>query len=219
MDLSRRQLFIYLALALVVVVVGLRFVMPKHSPDDGASALSLAAVSAPSPVAAASGGPVPSVSPSAARVVAYVCGAVARAGVYELAVGARVADFIAQAGGATGRADLDGLNLAAVVTDGQQVVVPRRGESGQSDAGAAAATGATPAATSGSSSPAPGAPVNLNTATLEQLDTLPGVGPSTAQKIVDYRTEHGSFGSVDELNNVSGIGDVRFAELKDLVTI
>ena len=139
-----------------------------------------------------------------AEVVIDVAGAVRRPGLYRLAQGSRVADAVRRAGGATRRADLSLLNLAQLVSDGEQVIVPRRG------APAAAASGATGAV------PATG-PVHLNSATVEQLDTLPGVGPVTAQKIVDYRTKHGAFSSVDELDAIPGIGPARLDELRDLV--
>jgi competence protein ComEA len=118
--------------------------------------------------------------------------------------GARIADALARAGGATRKADLTAVNLAAPIADGEQVVVPRRGA-----AGVVAAPGAAAGAAQG--------PVHLNTATLEQLDGLPGVGPVTAQKILDYRTEHGAFHSVDELDAVPGIGPARLDTLRDLV--
>src|SRR4051812_33442411 len=142
-------------------------------------------------------------------VVVHVAGAVRDAGVYRLRAGARVDDALARAGGATPRADLSQVNLAAKVEDGRQVLVPRR-----------VAAAAAPAATGTATAPGqPAVPVNLNTATLEQLDTLPGVGPATAQKILDYRQEHGGFGSVDELGEVPGIGDVRLAALRDQVRV
>jgi competence protein ComEA len=141
------------------------------------------------------------------RVVVDVVGAVRRPGLYRLAQGARVADAVTRAGGSTRKADLSLVNLAALVSDGEQVVVPRRG------AGVAAAG----AAGTGSASGIPTGPVHLNSATVEQLDTLPGVGPVTAQKIVDYRQKHGAFTSVDELDAVSGIGPARLDELRDLV--
>ena len=140
-------------------------------------------------------------APSA--VVVDVVGAVRRPGLYRLAQGARIADAVSRAGGATRRADLALINLAAPLADGEQVVVPRRGA-------AVAAGGAGVAAT-------PSGPVHLNNATLEELDALPGVGPVTAQKIVDYRTQHGGFGSVDELDAVPGIGPARLADLRPLV--
>src|SRR5262249_22612841 len=129
--------------------------------------------------------------------------AVRRPGLYRVRTGERVADAVARAGGPTRRADLELINLAALVADGEQVVVPRRGTA----AGAAGADGTAP--TSG--------PVHLNSATLEQLDALPGVGPVTAQKIVTYRTEHGAFRSVDELDAVPGIGPARLSDLRPLV--
>jgi competence protein ComEA len=144
-------------------------------------------------------------------VVVHVAGAVRNAGVYRLRVGARVNDALARAGGATSRADLSQVNLAAKVEDGRQVLVPRR---------MPAAAVAAPASGGAAAAPGqPAVPVSLNTATLEQLDSLPGVGPATAQKILDYREEHGGFGSVDELGEVPGIGDVRLAALRDLVRV
>ena len=141
--------------------------------------------------------------PKATQLYVDVVGAVRRPGLYRVGTGARVADAVARAGGPTRKAELELLNLAALVADGEQVVVPRRG-----GAGAAAVAGA-PSASSG--------PVHLNSATLDQLDALPGVGPVTAQKIVDYRTQHGGFGSVDELDAVPGIGPARLADLRPLV--
>jgi competence protein ComEA len=141
-------------------------------------------------------------------VVVHVAGAVRNAGVYRLRAGARVDDALARAGGATPRADLSQVNLAAKVEDGRQVLVPRR---------VAAAAAPAPAGTAAPGQPV--VPLNLNTATLEQLDTLPGVGPATAQKIIDYREQHGGFGSVDELGEVPGIGDVRLASLREQVRV
>ena len=134
------------------------------------------------------------------RLYVHVVGGVRHPGLYRLPQGSRVADALARAGGATPKAQIELVNLAAPVADGQQIVVPRRGA-----AVVATATGAT------------GGPVHLNSATLEQLDALPGVGPVTAQKILDYRQEHGAFGSVDELDAVSGIGPARLDELRKVV--
>jgi competence protein ComEA len=142
------------------------------------------------------------------RVLVHVAGAVRHPGVYTLRAGARAADAVERAGGAGPRADLSAVNLAAKLEDGRQVLVPRR-----PPRGAAAAPGAAGAPA------APAAPVDLNTATLEELDTLDGVGPATAQKIIDYRQEHGGFGSVDELGQVSGIGEKRMAALRDHVRV
>jgi competence protein ComEA len=144
------------------------------------------------------------------RLVVHVAGAVRDPGVYRLAAGARVDDAVARAGGATRRADLGGLNLAAELEDGRQVLVPERAQGG----GGASASGAAVAP-----APAPGQPLNLNTATLEQLDTLSGIGPLTAQKILDYREELGGFGSIEELGEIPGIGEKRLASLREEVTL
>jgi competence protein ComEA len=143
-------------------------------------------------------------SPKRAAAYVDVVGAVRRPGLYRVRTGERVADAVARAGGPTRKADLELINLAALVADGEQVVVPRRG------AAAAVAAG------TGGGAPTSG-PVHLNSATLDQLDALPGVGPVTAQKIVTYRTQHGGFGSVDELDAVPGIGPARLADLRPLV--
>jgi competence protein ComEA len=155
-------------------------------------------------------------SPSAAHMLAaepapvrmlvvHVVGAVRAPGLYELSEGSRIDDAISKAGGAKPRAALELVNLAAPVADGQQVVVPVR-----------TAEGAGP---SGSSGSAPGGKVHLNSATLEELDALPGIGPITAQKILDYRAANGAFRSVDELDAVPGIGPARMAELEPLVDL
>ena len=113
-----------------------------------------------------------------------------------------MADAVARAGGATRKADLTFVNLAAPLADGTQVVVPVKAPAG----GAPAAGSAT----------APAGPVHLNSATLEQLDELPGVGPVTAQKILDYRQEHGAFSSLEEIDAIPGIGPARIEQLKDV---
>ena len=140
-------------------------------------------------------------------------GAVRRPGLYRLREGARVADAVARAGGSTRRAELAALNLAAPLVDGIQVLVPARARvAGIAPSGDADVT-APAAAVAGL-----GAKVSLGTATAEELDELPGVGPVTAQKILDYRAEHGPFRSVDELDAVPGIGPTRVEQLRDLVT-
>jgi competence protein ComEA len=147
------------------------------------------------------------------RVVVHVAGAVRRPGVYRLSATARVDDAVTRAGGPTRRADLGGLNLAAKVADGRQVLVPERvrvGGGAPAPAAGAAAAGA---------APAEGQPLNLNMATLEQLDLLSGIGPVTAQKILDLREERGGFGSVEELGEVPGIGDKRMESLRAEVTL
>jgi competence protein ComEA len=147
--------------------------------------------------------PLEAVQASApAALVVHVVGAVRRPGLYRLREGSRIADAVARAGGATRRADVSLVNLAAPVADGAQVVVPRRAPVA-AGGGAATAT-------------APAGPLHLNTATLEQLDELPGIGPTTAQKILDFRDEHGAFTSVDELDAVPGIGPARLEQLREV---
>ena len=168
----------------------------------------------PSPGSAVTPALASSPAPSAvASVVVQVLGQVKRPGVYELPQGARVIDAVGAAGGFTPAADQSGLNLARVLGDGEQIVVPKPGE-----APPPASAGGTGEAGAGAST-APSVKVNLNTATLEQLETLPRVGPAMAQRIVDWRTQNGRFASVDDLKNVTGIGDKTFADLKDLVVV
>lgn len=139
----------------------------------------------------------------APKLVVYVVGAVRRAGLVRLPEGARVADAVEQAGGPTRRADLALVNLAAPVADGQQVIVPARVAAGSGGGAGAAANGGK---------------VSLASATLEQLDELPGIGPVTAQKILDWRQSHGPLRSVDDLDAIPGIGPARVEQLRELVT-
>ena len=217
MQLSRRQIYAYVAVAAVVLAVGARYVVfPKAAAPAGGEPLVLAAPSSSPAAPAATASPSP-----AADVVVYVCGAVKSPGVVRLPADARVADALALAGGPGARAELDGVNLAAKVVDGQQIMVPERGATvaagSPAGAGSSAASGSASAA--GGSVTAPGAPVNINTASLEELDTLDGVGPATAQKIIDYRSASGPFKVVDDIKNVSGIGDAKFAAMKDSITV
>jgi competence protein ComEA len=150
----------------------------------------------------------PPASPSP-TIIVHVAGWVRRPGVYELRQGDRVIDALRMAGGGKGGADLTAVNLAAVLTDGQQILVFKKGAAGGAGGG--------PVAVAGSGGPAP--LVNLNTATLDQLDSLPGIGPTLAQRILDHRTEHGPYRSVDDLLDVSGIGDKRLEDLRSKVTV
>jgi competence protein ComEA len=149
-------------------------------------------------------------APARALLVVHVVGEVRRPGLYRLRDGARIADAVRRAGGARRGADLAALNLAAPLVDGVQVLVPAR------------VRGAGTAQPTGSSATGAGAeplgPISLSSASVEELDELPGVGPITAQKIVDYRSEHGPFASVEDLDAVPGIGPTRIEQLRDLVT-
>ncbi len=163
------------------------------------------AASEPEPVAAEL---EPVASPPVRPVlVVHVVGEVRRPGLYRLRDGARIADAIHRAGGAARGADLARVNLAAPLVDGIQILVPSRAAPGT------AGTGETP-----NGEGAVGGTLSLSSATVQELDELPGVGPITAQKIVDYRAEHGPFASVDDLDAVPGIGPTRIEQLRDLVT-
>jgi competence protein ComEA len=170
-------------------------------------------VAAPPPVSAAD--PVTSAGPSvpAASLVVAVTGKVRHPGVVSVPAGARVIDVLKAAGGPLPGADLAMLNLARKVADGELVAVGVPVPAADVPA-AAGDTGANPAGAG-----APAQPVDLNTATLAELDTLPGVGPVLAQRILDWRTAHGQFASVDQLADVPGIGDSRMAQLRDLVRV
>ncbi|GGR75896.1 hypothetical protein GCM10010252_13020 [Streptomyces aureoverticillatus] len=163
---------------------------------------------------------------AAGGVVVDVRGKVRRPGVQRLPAGSRVADALRAAGGVRPGTKTDELNRARLLVDGEQVVVggpvppgagPGPGVGAGAGAGPSSGSGPAAGGTAAGASGAAAGPVGLNTATAEQLDTLPGVGPVLAQHIIDYRTEHGGFRSVDELREVNGIGEKRFADLQNLV--
>jgi competence protein ComEA len=185
--LDRRRVLVSGVVALLVLIVAGKFLLRPARP------------AVPPPVRVAA----PAANAPATTLYVNVVGAVRRPGLYRLKDGARVADAVRRAGGPTPKAQIELVNLAARIADGEQIVVPRRGL-------AAAAGGSAGAAVSAG-------PVHLNSATLEQLDALPGVGPVTAQKILDYRQQHGAFGSVDELDAIAGIGPARLENLRGLV--
>ena len=190
--LPRRHTAILLVVCIAVLaLVGKRLAAQGTARAPAAQAVAL---TENKPAGAADGGP---------RLVVYVVGAVRHAGLVRLTEGARVADALERAGGPSRRADLTLVNLAAPVADGQQIVVPTRVTPGA----AAAATAAGSAAK-----------VSLASATIEQLDALPGIGPVTAQKILDWRQTHGPLRSVDDLDAIPGIGPARVEQLRDLVT-
>jgi competence protein ComEA len=199
---SRSQLVAYALAALVVVVLGVRYM-------QGQAHGSVAAV-ASTPAPASGSGSVRLEPRPATVALVHVAGAVRTPGVYRLRDGERVQDAVRRAGGPRAGADLNAINLAAKVADGQQVVVPRRG-----------AAGAAPVSGAGAGEPGgpPQAPVSLNSATAEQLDTLDGVGPATAAKILEYRRQHGGFRSIDDLGEIPGIGPKRLAALRGKVQL
>ena len=192
---SRGRALAYLVVVLVLLVVGGKLLLGRSPSRAPAAAV-------PGRLETLEAEPAPP-----RPVVVYIVGAVRRPGLYELEEGSRVDDVLRRAGGAKPKAALELVNLAAPLADGQQVVIPARVERAQTPTGVEVPPG----------TPAAAGPVHLSTATLEELDTLPGVGPVTAQKILDYRGKHGSFRSVDELDAVPGIGPARLEQLRELV--
>lgn len=182
--MPRSHIVLYALAAVAVIFVGLRYL-------DGRENTASDAVKSQGPLR---------ISKGSGRVEVHVAGAVRRPGVYRVRSDARVDDALRSAGGALRTADLNAINLAAKLIDGQQVVVPSKSK--------AAAAGGT---NEGSG------PVSLSNATAEDLDAIEGVGPVTAQKIIDYRTQQGGFSSVEDLKKISGIGDKRFQSIKDEV--
>jgi competence protein ComEA len=201
--LTRPQLAAYAVAAVVVVVLGMRFMQAQARGGTGAAASGAQVDRVPASVKIE--------RPASTGALVHVAGAVRHPGVYRLHDGDRVKDAVERAGGARGGADVNAINLAAKVADGQQVVVPRRGAAAPATGDAGAGEGAAGTATE--------PPVSLNSATAEQLDTLDGVGPATAQKILDWRREHGGFRSIDDLGEVPGIGPKRMAALRGKVQL
>jgi competence protein ComEA len=189
-ELSRAQVVVYGAIAVALLLVGARAIRA-----EGGGGQSFAAASGEK----ASGGGGFTLSGQASDLVVDVTGAVERPGVYRLPAGSRVEDAVKRAGGATAKAKLEAVNRAARLADGQQVVVPERVPAGASVAiGGGEEEG----------------PISLGTATVEQLDTIDGIGPVTAQDIVDFRDQHGGLASVDQLDQVSGIGPATMESLR-----
>jgi competence protein ComEA len=191
-ELSRTQVAVYGAIAIALLLVGARAIRAEHGgggafADSGNGDF-------------ASTGDF-TISGQAGDLVVDVTGAVARPGVYRMPAGSRVDDAVKRAGGPTGRAELEAINLAARLADGQQVVVPERSPAGSSVAAAAAG--------------AEEGPISLGTATAEQLDTIDGIGPVTAADIIEFRDLHGGLSSVDQLDQVSGIGPATMEALRE----
>ena len=192
-EVSRQQLLLYALAIVAIALIGARYLA-----QSGGGGKASARPAAAAKIVRTGGG----------RAYVHVTGAVRRPGVYRLPAWARLDMAVRRAGGAARGADLEGVNLAAKVSDGQQVVVPRRGGGGGAAVAAGAAEGGVPQG-----------PISLNNATPEQLDQLDGVGPATAQKILEWRKQHGGFRSIDDLKQISGIGPKRFEALKDKVSV
>jgi competence protein ComEA len=193
-EISRRRALAYVLALLAVLTLAGRLALRSESQGAESAAVPANMRAAPAPVR---------------RLLVHVVGQVLEPGLYSLPDGSRVNDAIEKAGGAKPKAALELVNLAAPVADGQQVVVPSKREAAQIAMGGSA----------GGPLGGLGGKVHLNSATLDQLDELPGIGPVTAQKILDYREAHGAFGSIDELDAVPGIGPATLAELRDLVDL
>ena len=232
------------AIALAVVALVFAYVSPHHGDAaDPASDSPPPAMPAPTTSQASAAAAQFAVSPTPSSAAVYVVGAVNRAGVYHVAPDARIVDALHQAGGMTKDADPEAINLAAQVADGMKVDVPRKGASptsyaddGIDTATAKGASGtrfdlrsASPgsshssrhrsAGRAGSHKLQPGQTLDVNTATEGELTQLPGVGPSLARRIVEYREANGPFATPDDLQNVSGIGPSKFAKMADYVKI
>jgi competence protein ComEA len=192
-----------LGVACLALVAGAAFAYARSLPSGGAKPLA-------TPVAE----PSPTSSPTSAGIVVNVAGAVVSPGVYTLPAGARVIDGIRAAGGAAPGADVASINLARPLTDGERVYIPRKGETPPPEAATGGAGG-----TGGGSSGSSNGKVNINTASESELEALPGIGQVLAQRIVDYRTQHGPFHDVKDLLKVEGIGEKKFDSLKDYVTV
>lgn len=182
---------------------------PGSAPVDGSSP----AASGPT----AGGPPAPLASTPPVTVTVHVAGQVASPGVYAVLAGGRVADAVVAAGGTSAEADLEQLNLAARVSDGERIFVPKKGEPVPAFVGGAPSAGA--GTGPGGAKVTPAGPLDLNTATAEQLDTLPGVGPATSKAILSYRARHGRFRSVTELLEVPGIGPAKLEALRPMVRV
>jgi competence protein ComEA len=188
-EVSRSQLVVYAAVAVALLLVGARAIRGEASTETSFATSG----------GGGAGGSSFSIEGESGGLVVHVAGAVRRPGVYRMPVGSRVDDAVARAGGAGPRAQLEAINLAARLADGQQVVVPERVASGGSGMGSVSAEEG---------------PISLGTATVEQLEEIEGIGPVTASAIVEFRDEHGGLSSIDQLDQVSGIGPATMEALR-----
>jgi competence protein ComEA len=203
-DRRKIELVAYAVAAFVVVLLAARLLQ-----RDGGGSPARVSLTAPHPAAAAGTATTAPAAPGRLLVV-DVAGEVRRPGVYRVPAGSRADAAVQQAGGVTAHGQSAAVNLAMPLRDGQQIVVPRKGAAPAAAAPGAPAAGG-PGAVSGA---APAAPISLSTASVEQLDTLDGIGPTLAGRIVQYRDAHGGFRSIDELRQVDGIGEKRFESLR-----
>jgi competence protein ComEA len=198
-ELSRSQLVVYGAVAVVLLLVGARWIRSADAEGTSSGGVSFETRSG----ASGSGSSV-SVTEGGEDVVVDVTGRVREPGVYRLPAGSRVNDALQRAGGAEGGADVEAINLAARLSDGQQISVPSRTKS---PAGVVQGAGLP-------MDPASAGPINFGGATPEELDTIEGIGPVTAQKLLEYRQEHGGISSVDDLDQIDGIGPATIEALR-----
>ncbi len=231
-SIPKRRLLVYAAVGLVVLAVGGAGLLAARpsvgAPTDGvvldlSDGTDAASVASEATASRAEGGPgglgddaaapSPTTTSQTTLIFVQVAGAVARPGVYQVPSECRAFQAILQAGGFTADADQEAVPLASRLSDGCRLYVPRMGET---VSGPVLSEGTSSGSTGAGS---PGAPVSLNSATAEQLDTLPGIGPSLAQKIITYRETNGPFTSVDQLGDVSGIGSAKLEQLRPLVTL
>jgi competence protein ComEA len=197
-SLSRSQLLVYGAVAVTLLLVGARWIRSAEESDPGAGGVSLSSASG----ASGSAGSFGVDAQGGEDVVVHVAGAVREPDVYRLPAGSRVDDAVQRAGGPTARADAQGLNLAARLTDGQQIVMPAV-VSGPGGVAAGSSAGGTSEG-----------PIGLGTATVEALETIDGIGPVTAEKIIEFRDQHGGTSSVDQLDQIDGIGPATMESLR-----
>jgi competence protein ComEA len=222
-ELSRTQVAVYGAIAVALLFVGARAVRAEGGAGSDSGYTSsygdYSSDESSGEDEAGEGGDEAgdesfAVSGSGSDVVVDVTGAVERPGVYRLPAGSRVDDAVKRAGGASGKAEIDSLNLAALLADGQQVVVPERlaadGTGGTGPGAAEGGVGAVPGGTA-----AEAGPISLGTATAAELDTIDGIGPVTAQDIIEFREAHGGLSSVDQLDQISGIGPATMEALRE----
>lgn len=204
--LSNKQLVIKAAAIILILAVAFFVFVLGDGEQEGGDEMLVSSgqdVSLESETKSAESDPV--------SIIVDVGGAVQTPQVVELKSGSRVADAVSAAGGLTKEADTAGINQAAILTDGEKIYIPRKGEAALSSAGALTAQAGADSTLS--------AKVNINTATSEELQTLDGVGPVTAEKILSYRSSNGAFTSIEEIKNVDGIGDKTFENLKEHITV